>query len=78
LGSKEGKATRSGLVSLQQTKEFEHFGWVFNLVIGRLSYDETLMTLKGVCLERNFEVNADSAAREICMATYHLQERKIT
>jgi hypothetical protein len=29
-------------------------------------------------LERNFEVNADSAAREICMATYHLQERKIT
>jgi hypothetical protein len=78
LGSKEGKAMRSGFLSLQQPKKFEHFGWVFNLVIGRLSYDETLILLKGVCFDCCFEVNADSAVREVCMATYRLQERKIT
>ena len=68
----------SGRLSLQQAKELEHFGWVFNLVIGTLSYEETLMTLKGACLDRNSEVNADSAALEACIATFQLQERKIT
>ena len=69
---------RSGLLSLQQTKEFEHFGWVFNLITWRLSYEETLILLKGACLDCNFEVNADSLAREACMETYYLQERQIT
>jgi hypothetical protein len=36
-----------------------------------------LMTLKGACLDWNFELNADSAAAEACMATFQLQERKI-
>jgi hypothetical protein len=51
LGSKEVKAMRSGLLSLQQIKESEHFGWVFKIVIGRLNNDETLMRLKGVFLD---------------------------
>jgi len=37
LGRKEGKVMSSGLLSLQQAKEFEHIGWDFNLVIVRLS-----------------------------------------
>lgn len=51
LGRKEGKVMSSGLLSLQQAKEFEHIGWDFNLVIVRLSQDESLLTMKGVCLD---------------------------
>jgi hypothetical protein len=51
MGSKEGSAMSSGRLSLQQAKELERFGWVFNLVIGTLIYEETLMTLKGACLD---------------------------
>jgi len=67
----------SGRLSLEQAKELERFGWVFNLVTGTLSYEETLMTLKGACLNWNSEVNADSAAPEACMTTFQLQEKKL-